>query len=89
MTTYTHSEDLNDVLFVDGEGLALTETQLLRIGPIAVTVIEACEQPRTLQDLVSVCVDIFGPAPDGAAEALVTEALASLVAAGVLDTCPA
>ena len=89
MTTYTHSEDLNDVLFVDGEGLALTETQLLRIGPIAVTVIEACEQPRTLQDLVAVCVDIFGPAPDGAAEALVTEALASLVAAGVLDTSPA
>lgn len=84
MTTYAQSPDLNDVLFVDDEGLALTETQLLRIGPIAVTVIDACDEPRTVDELVAVCLTAFGPAPDGAAERLVTEALASLVDAGVL-----
>lgn len=84
MTTYTHSADLNDVLFLEGEGLALTETQLLRVGPIGVTVIDACAQPRTLDQLVAVCLDTFGPAPEGAAEGLVIDAITSLVGAGVL-----
>lgn len=86
MTAYRHADGLNDVLVIGDEGLALTESQLLRLGPIAITLIDACEQPSTVADLEQACLDAFGPAPDGAAEQLVAEAIEALVGAGVLTS---
>lgn len=84
MTTYRVGDDVNDLLVIGGEGLVLTQSQLLRLGPIAITLIEACKLPRTLIELEEACLEAFGPAPEGAAEQLVAQAVTALVGAGVL-----
>ncbi|MGA4670191.1 hypothetical protein ACPCG0_10430 [Propionibacteriaceae bacterium Y1923] len=83
-TRYRQGDKLNDMLVIDNQGLVLTASQLLRIGPIGITVIEACAQPRTLAELRDACVAAFGPAPGGSADDLVGDAVNALLGVGVL-----
>ena len=62
----------------DGEALALVGTDVVRLSPVAVAVLDACAQWTDPAELVPALVARFGP-PDGDAEAAVQSVLDALV----------
>lgn len=75
---YVHSPAVADILHVDGEALVLIDESLLRLGALASAVVAYCVIPRTIAEVVDHCLRLLGPAPEGAAEAAVSDAVVQL-----------
>ena len=89
MSAWTLHPDFNDLLMVDDEAMVLTRDEVLRIGPIASLLIEACQAgPASSDALVGLCVDVFGAPPEGDAHEAVGAQLAELQRRHVLAEVP-
>lgn len=85
MTTWTLHPDFNDLLVVDDEAMVLTRDQVLRIGPIASVLVEACQHaPASSDTLVTLCCEVFGAPPEGSADEAVAANLEELARLHVL-----
>ncbi|NYJ73484.1 hypothetical protein [Allobranchiibius huperziae] len=71
-----------DAVRIDEEILLLIEDLPIRCSGLGATVWDAAREPRTLEELVSICVELHGDHPD--ADALVHAAVEELCAHGVL-----
>lgn len=77
---------LADVLEVDGESLVLLEdSRVVRLSPIATTILDLTATARAVDDLVAAVEDRFGPPDDAGTMDAVRGVVADLVAAGVLE----
>ena len=82
---YSLGSDVADIITSNHEGLVLFEERLCQLGPLAMQLVLACDQgPQSRDDLVALCMDVFGEPPSGDGAAIVDQALTDLVANGTL-----
>ena len=65
--------DILDLLFADDECLALTHDRCLRLTAVPTKVLAYLTVPRTVAEVSEHLEGIFGPAPEGAFEALLKD----------------
>lgn len=64
------SKDVVDFLEVDGESAVLLRSTLLRLGPVATSIVRLLHQPRTPEELAAALGEEFGEPEDGLAAAI-------------------
>lgn len=85
---YLLDDQVADIYVADGEALVLRQESLYRLGALALEILQACRQPRTVAELSQILVAAFGAPPQGeateAVEAVVDELLACAILQEVL-----
>lgn len=81
---YAASPQLKDLLVGDGEALALTTAQLVRLSAVGALLVQACQsESKSAAELTRLSVAEFGE-PPGGASSMMDDALAALVGNEVL-----
>jgi hypothetical protein len=70
----------------DGEAAVLVDRRVVRLSPLAVTLVDACTEWADERDLAEALVARFGPPPEGTSPLESTRAaLRELAAQGLVD----
>ena len=73
-----------EVLVVDGDGVALQGSQLLRLGAVPCAIVDFLFEPRNLDAVVDEMSALFGPPPEGSIRDAVVAQLVELRAYGLV-----
>jgi hypothetical protein len=69
-----------------GEAVVLIEREVVRLSPLAVELVDRCDEWTEASDLTSAVVARFGPPPEGVDPAVATvEALTALHGRGLVE----
>jgi PqqD family protein of HPr-rel-A system len=77
--------EITDFLVADGESLALLESTVLRLGPVATVILQLLEQGPSTEEQVARALEAeFGAPPEGSLRDAVEEQLNVLATAGLI-----